>query len=126
MAAQQDEGIPIVSGPCPTAPEPEPCDLQAPGPSGGLTPPPAISPQPVSSLPDIPLASTPLLGHPFADLASPSKGTWNHSPSDSPDCLHAKRTCTTSPDVEGGSEHSSTQGNDHTPNLTPETRTGSR
>ena len=38
MAAQQDEGIPIISGPCPTAPEPELHGLLVPGQSGGLTP----------------------------------------------------------------------------------------
>ena len=126
-AAQQDEGIPIVSRPCPTVPEPELHGLLVPGPSGGLTSPTVTSPLPVSSLPDIPLAGTPLMGCPFADLlAIPSKGKWNHYPSDSPDHLHAKRTHVTSPEVEVGSKHSLTQGNDHMPDLTPETRTGSR
>ena len=70
---------------------------------------------------------TPLLEHPFADLlAIPSKGKWDHSPSDSPNCLHAKRTHITSSEVEVGSEHSSPQGNDPMPHLTLETRTGSR
>ena len=82
MAAQQDEGIPIISAPCPTVPEPH--GLPVPGPSGVLTPTLATSHLPVSSLPDIPLAGTPLLGHPFADLAIPSKGKWDHCPSDHP------------------------------------------
>ena len=63
---------------------------------------------------------------PFADLAIPSKGKWDHSPSDLPDHLHTMRTHVTSPEVEIESEHSSTQGNDHIPDLTPETRTSSR
>ena len=97
-----------------------------PGPSGVLTPPPVTFPLPVSSLPDMLLAGTPLLGCPFAYLAIPSKGKWDHSPSDSPNCLHIKRTCITSQEVEIWSEHSSTQGNDHMPDLTPETGTSSR
>ena len=79
------------------------------------------------SLPDIPLAATPLLEYPFADiLAIPSKGKWDHSPSDSPNCLHIKRTDITSSKVNVGSEHSSTQGDDHTPDLPPETGPSSR
>ena len=78
MATEQDEGIPIISGPCPTVPKPQ-C-LPVPGPSGVLTPPPVTFPLPASSLPDIPLAGTPLLGCPFADLAIPLKGKWDHSP----------------------------------------------
>ena len=124
MATQQDEDVSTISGPCPTVPEP--CDLPVPCPSRVPMPPMATSPLPVSSLPDIPLAGTPLLGHPFACLAIPSKGKWDYSPSDSPVCLHIKRTCITSPEVEVRSEHISTQGDDHTPNLTPEARTGSR
>ena len=103
-AAQQDEGISIVSKACPTVPEPH--SLPVPGPSGVLTPPP-----PVSSLPDIPLEGIPLLGCPFAGLTIPPLGKWDHSPSDSPDCLHIKRTHITSPEVVVRSEHSSTWGN---------------
>ena len=125
-AAQQDKGILIISRPCPTVPEPEPHDSPVLGPSGVLTPPPVTFPLPVSSLPDIPLAGTPLLGYPFADLAIPSKGKQDHSPRDSSNCLHAKRTHITSPEVEVGSDHSSTQGNNHMPDLTLETRTSSR
>ena len=110
----------------PTALEPEPHGLLVPGPSGVLPPPPATSLPPVSSLPDIPLAGTLLLRCCYAGLAIPPKGKWDHSPSDSPDHLHIKRTYITSPEVEVGNEHSSTQGDDHTPDLKPETRTGSR
>ena len=109
MATQWDEGISIVSGFCPTVPEPEPCGSPVPGLSGVPTPP------PVSSLPDIPLAGNPLLGCPFAGLAIPSKEKWDHSPSDLPNHLHVKRTHITSPEVEVRSEHSSTQGNKHMP-----------
>ena len=126
MAAQLDEDVPIMSGPCPTMPEPEPHDSLVPSPSGVLTSPPTTSPPPMSSLLDIPLAGIPLVGCPFADLAIPSKGKWGHSPSDSSDHLHSNRTYITSPEFEAGSEHSSTQGNDHIPDLTPETVTGSR
>ena len=129
IAVQQDEGISIISNPCPTAsqPQPELHGLPVPGPSGGVTPPPGTSPLPMSSLPDITLAGTPLVGHPFADLlAIPSKGKQDHSPSDSLDHHHTKRTHITSPEVEVGSEYSSTQDDDHILDLTPETRTGSR
>ena len=127
MAAQQDEGIPIVSRPCPTALETKPPGSPVAGPSEGLTPPSVTFPLPVSFLPDIPLAGTPLLGNPFADLlAIPSKGKWDHSPSDSPNHLHAKRAHITSPKDEVGSEHSSTQGDNHMHDLTPETGTSSR
>ena len=86
--------------------EPEPHGSLVLGPSGGLTPPLPTSLLPVSSLPDITLAGTPLLGHPFADLlAIPSKGKWDHCPNDSLKHFHAKRTCITSPEVEVGSEH---------------------
>ena len=119
MATQQDEGIPIISGPCPTVSEPEPPGLLAPGPSGATNPPLATSLPPMPSLPDIPQAGTPLLEHPFADpLFIPSMGKWDHSPSHSPNYFHAKRTWITFSEVEVGSEHSSPQGNDHTPNLT--------
>ena len=76
IAAQQDKDIPMVSESCPTVPEPEPepHGSPAPGPSGGLTPPPGTQPLPLSSLPNIPLAGTPLVGHPFSDfLAIPSQ-----------------------------------------------------
>ena len=125
-AVQQDEGIPIVSRLYPTVPEPKPHGLPVPGPSGVPIPPWVTSLPPVSSLPDIPPGRYSLGGCPFADLVIPSKGKWDHSPSDSPNHLHTKRTHITSPDVEIGSEHSSTQGNDHMPDLTPETRTDSR
>ena len=62
MAAQQDEGISIVSGPCPTVPEPEPSGSLVQDPSGGPTPPPATSPLPMSSLPDIPQQVLPCWG----------------------------------------------------------------
>ena len=119
MATQQDEGIPIISGPCPTVPEPEPPWSLAPGPSGDLTPPPVTSPLPMPSLPDIPLAGTPLLEHPSTGLlAIPPEGKWDYSPSDSPNHFHAKRICITSSEVKVGSEHSSPKGNDHMPDLT--------
>ena len=59
-----------------------------------------MSPLVVFSMPDIPVDGTPLLGHSFAGLTIPPKGKWDHSPSDSPDHLHIKRTCITSPEVE--------------------------
>ena len=89
-------------------------------------PPLVTSPPPVSSLPDFSLEGTPLLGCSFAGLTIPPKGKQGHSPSDSPSHLHIKRTHITSPEVELGSEHSLTLGDDHTPNLTPKTRTDSR
>ena len=74
-----------------------------------------------------PLVGTPLLEHPLAHfLAILPKGKWDHSPSDSPNHLHAKRACITSPEVEVGSEDSSTWGDNHTPNLTLEIWTSSR
>ena len=98
MTAQQDEGISIVSGPCPTVPEPELHGLPVPGPSGGMTPPLVTCPLPIPSLADILLAGTPLLEHPFADfLVIHSRRKQDHSLSDSLNCLHAKRTCFTSP-----------------------------
>ena len=124
-ATQQDEGISIVSRPCPNVPEPEPHGSPVPGPSGVLTPPPVVSPPPVFSLPDIPLEGTPLLGHSFASLAIPLKGKQDHSPSDSSNHLHIRRTHVTSQEVEVESEHSSTRGDDNMPYLTPETRTDS-
>ena len=51
IAAQQDEGIPTIFKPCPTASEPEPHGSLAQGPSAGLTPPLGTTPLPVSSLP---------------------------------------------------------------------------
>ena len=112
IAAQQDEGIPTIFEHHLTASEPEPCGSPVPGPSGGLTPPPGTPPLPVSSLPDIPLAGTPLVGCPFSDfLAIPSQGKQDHSPSDSLDHHHTKRTCICSPEAEAGVESSSTWGN---------------
>ena len=76
IAAQQDKGIPTISEPCPTTsePEPKPHGSPAPGCSDGLTSPPGTPPLPVSSLPDISLAGTPLVGHSFSDfLAIPSQ-----------------------------------------------------
>ena len=85
-----------------TTSEPEPHGSPVPGLSRGLTPPPMMPPLPMSSLPDIPLDGTPLLGHPFADLLGiPTKGKWDHSPSNSLNHLYAKRTHITSPEVEG-------------------------
>ena len=92
MATQQDEGISTVSEPCSPVGEPEPHGLPVPGPSGVMTPPPTMSPPSVSSLPDIPLTGTHLLGHSFVGLSIPLKGKWDHAPSDSPDCLHIKRS----------------------------------
>ena len=110
----------------PMEPEPEPCGSPAPGPSRGLTPPPWTSPLLVSSMPDIPVSSTPLVGYPFPHLpTTSSQEKQGHSPRGSPDCPQAKRTQVTSPKVETGSEHSFTWGDDHTPDLTPETKTGS-
>ena len=123
MAAHQDEGISVASEPCPTAPKGEPCRSLVPGPHGVLTPPLAMSPVLVFSIPDIPLDGTPFLGHCFAGLTIPPKGKYDHYPSDSPDHLHIKRTCITSPEVEVRCEHSSTWGNNHMPDPTPETRT---
>ena len=92
-AAQQDEGIPTIHEPCPTASQSEPHGTLAPGPSGGLTPPPGTSPLPESSLPDIPLAGTPLVRCPFSDfLAVPTQGKQDQSPSSSPDHHNTKRT----------------------------------
>ena len=76
IAAQQDEDIPTISKPCATASEPEsePHGSLAPGPSSGLTLLPGTLTLPVSSLPDIPLAGTPLVVHLFSDfLAIPLK-----------------------------------------------------
>ena len=126
MVAPKDEAISIASGHHPTLSGPEPHGLPVSCQSWVLTPLLATSPSPVSSVPDIPLTGTPLLGCPFADLAIHSKGKWDHSPSDSPNHLNIKWTCITSPEVEIGSEHSSTQGNNHMPDLTPETGTSSR
>ena len=125
MAIHQDEGISIASEPCTAASEPEPHGSLVPCPSGVSTSPPATSPLPVFSIPDIPLDGTPLLGCSFAGLTIPPKGKWDHTPSDSPNHLHVKRTHITSPEVQVGSEHSSTWGNDHKPNPTPESRTDS-
>ena len=77
------------------------------------------------SIPDIPLDSTPLLGHSLASLTIPLKGKWDHSLSDSPNHLCIKRTRITSPEVKVRSEYSSTQGDNHMPDPTPETRTDS-
>ena len=77
------------------------------------------------SIPDIHLDGTPLLGCSLASLNIPPKGKQDHTSSDSPDHPHINRTNITSPEVEVGSEHSSTWGNDHMPNPTPETRTDS-
>ena len=124
-ATQLVEDIPSMSELCPTEPEPEPCGLQAPGPSRALTSPPGTSPSLVSSIPDIPLSGTPLVGHPFPYLSTTSsQEKWDHCPTGSPDFPQAKRTQVFSPKVEAGSEHSSTLGYNHMPYLTPETRTG--
>ena len=64
-ATQLVEGAPSMSDPCPMEPEPEPCGSQALGPSMGLTPPPGTSPLLVTSIQDIPLSGTPLVGNPF-------------------------------------------------------------
>ena len=65
--AQWDESISTISEPSPTAcePEPEPHGSPVTGPSGGLTPPPGTPLLPVSSLPDIPLVGTSMVGCPF-------------------------------------------------------------
>ena len=110
----------------PMEPEPDPCGLLAPEPSRLLTPPPGISPPLVSSIPDIPLSGSPFMGQPFPFLSTTSsQEKWDYFPSGSPDCPQAKRTQVTSPQSQGGERHSSTQGDDHTSNLIPETRTGS-
>ena len=57
-----------MSEPCPIESEPEPHGILASGPSGGLTPPPGMSPLAVSSLLDISLAGTPLMRHLFSDF----------------------------------------------------------
>ena len=54
IVIHQGKGISIASESSPAAPEPEPYGLPVPGPSGGLTHPPAVSPLPVFSIPDIP------------------------------------------------------------------------
>ena len=129
MAAHQDESISILSEPCSTMPEPEPepepHGSPVPCPSGVLTPPLAMPPLPVFAIPYIAFYGTPLLGHSFAGLTIPPKGKWYHSPSGSPNYLHIKRTCVTSPEGEVRSEHSPMQGDDHMPNPTPETMTDS-
>ena len=104
-----------MSEPCPT----EPHGSLASGPSRYVTPPPGTSPLLVSSLPNIPCQ---VLQSPANHLLT---GKWDHSPSGSPDYPQTKETQVTSPKVKVGSEHSSTWGNNHMPNLTPETRTGS-
>ena len=84
------------------------------------------SPLPVFSILDIPLDGTPFLGCSFAGLIIPPKGKWDHTPSDSLNHPHIKRTHVIPPEVRVGSEHCSTQGKDYTPNPTSETRTDSR
>ena len=87
IATQQDKS-------CPTAsePEPGPHGSHVPGPSRGLTPPPGPSSLPQSSLPDIPLSGTSLVGWLFPSfLAVSSQRKWDNSPSGSPD-HHTKRT----------------------------------
>ena len=119
------KGISIVSEPCPNVPESEPSGLPVPGTSGVPPSPPVTSPLIVFSIPGIPLDGTPLLGHSFAGLTVPSKAKQEHSPSDSPNCLHIKMTHISFTKVEVGSEHSSTWGDDHMPAPKPETRTDS-
>ena len=68
IATQQDESIPTMSKPCPTASAPELHTSPVPGASRGLTPPPGTSPLPVSFLSDIPLSGAPLAGCPFSGL----------------------------------------------------------
>ena len=72
----------------PMEPEPEPCVSLAPGPPRVLTPPPGTSPPLVSSIPDILLLGSPLVGHPFPYLSTTSlQEKWGHSPNGSPDSL---------------------------------------
>ena len=92
MATHQDENISIASEPCPTVPEAEPYGSLVPGPSGVLTSPPVMSPFPVFSISNIPRDGTPLLGCSFAGLTIPPKGKQDHTPSDSPNHPHIKRT----------------------------------
>ena len=126
IATQQEDGVSTVSKTCPTTSEPEPYCSPVPGPSRGLTPPPGTFPLLVSSLLDTPLSGTPLVGQPFSDfLAIPSQGKHDHSPSALLDHNCTKMTCVSSSKVEVGSEQSCTWDNDHMPNLTPETGTGS-
>ena len=125
MATHQDKGISIGSEPCPTASDPEPHSSPVLVPCAGLTLPLVMSPLPVFSIPDIPLDSTPFLGHSLAGLTIPPKGKWDHSPSHLPNCLHIKRNHVASSEVKVRSEHGSTWGNDNTPEPTPETRTDS-
>ena len=127
IAAQQDEDVPTISNPCPTAsePDPEPHGLLASGPSGSTAPSPGTPPLPVSSLPDIPWVGTPLVGHPFSDLLTiSSQNKWDHTPSSSLDHHHTKRTHVWSPEVEVGVEPSPTGGNQDTPELVLETGPG--
>ena len=79
----------------------------------------------MSSLLDIPLAGTPLVGCPFPDfLAIPSQGKQDPSPSGSPDHHHIKRTYACSSEVEVGVESHSTWGDWNTPKLVPKTGPG--
>ena len=122
-AAQQDEGFPTTPEPCSTASElaPEPHCSWALGPPGGLTPPPRTSLLPVSSLPDIPLTGTSMMGCLFSYfLAIPSQGKQDHSPSGSFDHSPTKRTSVCSQDIEVGVESSSSLGDQGTLELVPE------
>ena len=122
-AAQQDENIPTVPQPCPTAPKPESYGSPTPGTFGSPIPPPRASPLPVSSLPDIPLVGTPLVGCPFSDfLAVSSEGKQSHPPSSSPGHHDPRKTYVCSPEVEVGVESSFSWGKQDTPELVPESR----
>ena len=72
-ATQLIEDVPSMLELCPMEPEPEPCGWPAPGPSRVFISPPGTSPPLVfSSIPDIPLLCTPLVGHPFPYFSTTS------------------------------------------------------
>ena len=65
-------------------------------------------------------------GHPFfKSLASPLQKKRDHSTSRLFGDHHGKRTKVDSPEVEAGSEHSSTWGGNHMPKLIPDTKPSS-
>ena len=93
----------------------------APGSSSSPAHPPRTPPLPLPPLPDIPFVGTPLVGCPFAEfLAIPTQKKWDHSPSGSLSNHHDKRTYVDSQEVKARSEHSSAQGDEDTPEFTPE------
>ena len=106
----------------PAAPEPE--DLPNPGPSSSPVHPSRTLPLPVPPLPDIPLVGTPPLGCPFAEfIAISTQKKQDCCPSHLLDHHCNKRTHVNSQEVKAKSEHSSTQGNEDTPEMILDTGT---